>query len=113
MRIQSSTPDPGPDRDLPEALDIDIYRSSVDRTKLLSVPAGTNPLELSFSSDLDQDLHKVLPYKSKVHLERDQPALGLDVKDIFAQIAARGYAAHQLKVSSSIDMGIQFGRPRS
>jgi len=39
--------------------------------------------------------------------------LGLDVKDIFAQIAAKGYAAHQLKVSSSIDMGIQFGRSKT
>jgi len=113
MRIQSSTPEPGPDQDPPEALDIDIYRSSVDRTKLLSVPAGTNPLDLSYPSDLDRDLYQVLPYKRKVHLEREQPALGLDVKDIFAQIAAKGYAAHQLKVSSSIDMGIQFGRPKS
>jgi hypothetical protein len=113
MRIQSSTPESKPDQDPPQGLDIDIYRSSVDRTKLLSVPAGTNPLDLSFPSDLDKDLHQVLPYKSKVHLELDQPALGLDVKDIFAQIASKGYAAHQLKVSSSIDMGIQFGRPKT
>jgi hypothetical protein len=113
MRIQSSTPESSPDQDPPQGLDIDIYRSSVDRTKLLSVPAGTNPLDLSYPSDLDKDLYQVLPYKSKVHLERDQPALGLDVKDIFAQIAAKGYAAHQLKVSSSIDMGIQFGRSKS
>jgi len=113
MRIQSTTPESGPGQDPPEALDIDIYRSSVDRTKLLSVPAGTNPLDLSFPADLDKDLHKVLPYKTKVHLELGQPALGLDVKDIFAQIAAKGYAAHQLKVSSSIDMGIQFGRSKT
>jgi hypothetical protein len=113
MRIQSTNPESGPDQDPPEVLDIDIYRSSVDRTKLISVPAGTNPLDLSFPADLDKDLHKVLPYKSKVHLERGQPALGLDVNDVFTQIAAKGYAAHELKVSTSIDMGIRLGRPKA
>ncbi len=110
MRIHPELPDEGPSHKPAEAMDFDIYRSSVDRTKLLSVPAGKNPLEISFSADLDPDLHNVRPYKQSVHLQRGQPALGLDVEDIFQQTAARGYAAHVLKVDTGISMGIQIGR---
>ena len=111
MRIQPHSPPDGSSGGPPESMDIDIYRSSVDRTKLLSVPAGKNPLEISFPSDLDSDLHNVRPYKQGVNLVRGQPALGLDVEDIFKQIAARGYAAHLLKVDTGISMGIRLGGP--
>lgn len=111
MRIHPRSPDEEPSEKLVEAIDLDLYRSSVDRTKLLSVPAGKNPLEISFASDLDTDLHNVRPYKQNVHLERGQPALGLDVEDIFKQIVARGYAAHALKVDTGISMGVRLGGP--
>jgi hypothetical protein len=111
MRIHPNPPSEGPSDTPPESLDLDLYRSSVDRTKLLSVPAGKNPLEIAFPSDLDPDLHNVKPYKQGVHLERGQPALGLDVEDIFRQIAAKGWAAHALKVDTGISMGIRLGGP--
>lgn len=112
MRIHPPSPDEGPSETPAESLDLDIYRSSVDRTKLLSLLAGKNPLEISFPSDLDPDLYNIRPYKQNVHLERGQPALGLDVEDIFRQIAVRGYAAHALKVETGISMGIRLGGPR-
>ena len=111
MRIYPQLPDEGPSDKPLETLDIDLYRSSVDRTKLLSVPAGKNPLEITYPSDLDADLHNVRPYKQNVHLERGQPALGLDVEDIFQQIDAKGYAAHLLKVDTGISMGVRLGGP--
>jgi hypothetical protein len=112
MRIYPEFSDQGPSHKPEEAMDIDIYRSSVDRTKLMSVPSGKNPLEISFPADLDPDLHNVKPYKQNVHLERGQPALGLGVEDIFQQIAARGWAAHVLKVDTGVSMGIRLGGPR-
>lgn len=111
MRIHPVSPEGGPSEKPTQALDLDLYRSSVDRTKLLSVPAGKNPLEITYPSDLDEDLHNVRPYKQNVHLERGQPALGLDVEDIFRQIAAKGFAAHALKVDTGISMGVRLGGP--
>ena len=113
MRIHPKPDAEGSEGTPSESLDLDLYRSSVDRTKLLSLPAGKNPLEIAFPSDLDADLHNVKPYKQNVHLERGQPALGLDVEDIFQQISARGYAAHALKVDTGISMGVRLGGPET
>ncbi|HNY29439.1 MAG TPA: hypothetical protein PKO15_01000 [Fibrobacteria bacterium] len=121
MRIHPENPvpsDPRPEA-TPEAVDtsrsmeIDIYRASTDRSKLLSVPAGTDLSTIQFPSTLDEDLHSVRPYKAGVTITRGTPALGLDVEDIYSQILAQGFAAHLLKASGSIEMGVRMGiQPR-
>lgn len=90
-------------------LEIDIYRAATDRSKLLSVPAGTDLSTLQFPASLDEELHSVRPYKAGVTLTRGAPALGLDVEDIFRQIEASGFAAHLLNASGSIEMGVRMG----
>lgn len=119
MRIHPTTPlETNPVKDVPSAdasqtMEIDIYRASTDRSKLLSVPAGTDLSTLQFPSTLDEDLHSVRPYKAGVSITRGTSALGIDVEDIFSQILAQGFAAHPLKASGSIEMGVRMGvRPQ-
>lgn len=115
MRIHPTTPaeatsvDASPSQGSSQTLDIDIYRASTDRSKLLSVPAGTDLSTLQFPSTLDEDLHSVRPYKAGVTITRGTSALGIDVEDIFTQILAQGFAAHPLKASGSIEMGVKMG----
>lgn len=109
MRIHPPTTETPNQEEPAQILEIDIFRSSVDRTKLLSVPVGVDVKDIQFPSDLDEDLHSVRPYKNAVRIERGKPALGLDVEDIFRQISARGFAAHLLKTTSSIDMSVRLG----
>ncbi len=85
---------------------IDIYRSSMDRAKYLSVPAGSDLSTMAFPADTDSDYQSVSVYKQDVGIESGKPAVGLDVDDILGQIAARGFAFHGLKFSASLSVGV-------
>lgn len=88
------------------AIGIDIYRSTSDRSKYLSVAAGTDIAGMAFPADMDADLHSVSPYKEGVEIQSGKPAMGLDVEDILAQLGRQGFAAHGLKFSASLSMGV-------
>ena len=87
-------------------LSIDIYRSSLDRAKYLSVPAGTDLASMAFPADTDGDYQSVSIYKQGVDIESGKPAVGLDVGDLLGQIASRGFALHGLKFSASLSVGV-------
>lgn len=91
------------------AVSIDIYRSSTDRSKYLSVPTGSNLGEMVFPVGTDSDLQSVSLYKQNVEIVAGKPAVGLDVADILAQIEARGFAFHGLKFSASLSVGVGMG----
>lgn len=88
---------------------IDIYRSSTDRSKYLSIPTGAELGEMVFPADTDSDLQSVSLYKPNVTIEAGKTAVGLDVNDILSQIDARGYACHGLKFSASLSVGVGMG----
>lgn len=88
------------------AIGIDIYRSTSDRSKYLSVVAGTDIAGMAFPADMDADLHSVSPYKEGVEIQSGKPAMGLDVEDILAQLGRQGFAVHGLKFSASLSMGV-------
>lgn len=87
-------------------LSIDIYRSSLDRSKYLSVPAGTDLASMAFPADTDGDYQTVSIYKQGVDIESGKPAVGLDVDDLLGQIAKQGFAFHGLKFSASLSVGV-------
>jgi hypothetical protein len=92
------------------AIAIDIYRSTTDRSKYLSVVAGTDIAAMAFPADMDADLHSVSPYKEGVEIQSGKPAMGLDVEDILSQLGGQGFAVHGLKFSASLSMGVGIGR---
>lgn len=85
---------------------IDIYRSTSDRSKYLSVVAGADIAGMAFPADMDADLHSVSPYKEGVEIRSGTPAMGLDVEDILSQLGRQGFAVHGLKFSASLSMGV-------
>jgi hypothetical protein len=89
---------------------IDIYRSTSDRSKYLSVVGGTDIADMAFPADMDADLHSVSPYKEGVEIQSGKPAMGLDVEEILGQLGRRGFATHGLKFSASLSMGVGIGR---
>jgi hypothetical protein len=89
---------------------IDIYRSTTDRSKYLSVVGGTDIASMAFPADMDTDLHSVSPYKEGVEIQSGKPAMGLDVEDILGQLGRQGFAVHGLKFSASLSMGVGIGR---
>jgi len=89
---------------------IDIYRSTSDRSKFLSVVGGTDIATMAFPADMDTDLYSVSPYKEGVEIQSGKPAMGLDVEDILGQLGRQGFAAHGLKFSASLSMGVGIGR---
>lgn len=103
-------PASAPQHPAPSPVRIDIYRSTSDRSKYLSVVAGTDLANMAFPADVDADLHSVSPYKEAVEIQSGRPAMGLDVEDILAQLGRQGYAAHGLKFSAGLSMGVGIGR---
>ena len=85
---------------------IDIYRSSTDRSKYLSVPSGADLSQMLFPADTDSDYQSVSIYKQDVILESGKSAIGLDVEDILNQIQKSGFAFHPLKFSASMSMNV-------
>lgn len=94
------------------AVAIDIYRSSTDRSKYLSVAAGADIASMAFPADMDSDLHSVAPYKSNVEIQAGRPAVGLDVGEILRQLGRQGFAIHGLEFSASLSVGVGLGQPR-
>lgn len=88
---------------------IDIYRSSTDRSKYLSVPANSDLAAMVFPADTDSDLQSVSLYKQNVEIELGKTAVGLDVQDILGQISKNGFACHGLKFSASLSVGVGMG----
>lgn len=70
---------------------VDVYTSSCNPRKHLSVPAGKQLADVQFPPDLDRDLHKVTPFKANVDTTS---AVALDAADVEQQIAANGFAVH-------------------
>jgi len=107
---ENATSDAVPEAKKQSKLSIDIYRSSSDRSKYLSIPAGQNLAEMNFPSNTDSDLFSVSLYKENVAIERGKVAIGLDVESILNQIENSGYAIHALQFSASMSVGVTTGR---
>jgi hypothetical protein len=107
---ESSPSDVAPTSKSQLKISIDIYRSSSDRSKYLSIPSGINLAEMNFPADTDNDLFSVSLYKENVTIERGKMAIGLDVESILNQIEKSGYAIHGLQFSASMSVGVTAGR---
>ena len=79
-------------------MDIDIYESIHRRGKFMSVPARTDPSQMSFPADLDQDYLGLVPFREDVPIEAARPMIAMDAADIIRQIDETGYALHRAEV---------------
>ena len=83
---------------------IDVYLSTKDDDKYLSVPTGTDVNTLNFPEDMDPDLLDLTQFKTALELDQDNPIVGVDQRDIEKQIAKRGYALHGARLNIDLSM---------
>ena len=83
---------------------IDIYKSTKNDDKYLSVPEGTDIAQLNLPEDTDPDLLDVYLFKAEITLDLSQPRMGLNQEDIQNQITEKGYAIHGASVDVSIGL---------
>ena len=76
---------------------IDIYKSTKNGDKYLSVPKGTKVESLKFPDSIDPDLLTLSPFKTRLEIDPEKSHNALDQNDIIRQIEAKGYAVHQAK----------------
>ncbi len=84
---------------------IDIYTSSVNGTKHLFVPAGTDVKALQLPADTDADLLRLSPFRTRVEVDPDKMHAAFDQGDVQRQIGKNGYAIQtaliQIEVGSA------------
>ncbi|MGO9722868.1 MAG: hypothetical protein ACLPOA_20330 [Methylocella sp.] len=76
---------------------IDIYRSTQNKGKFISVPSGTSPKTL-LPANIDPDLKSLSPIKT-IDVQATDKRIALDGADIIQQISTNGYAIHGAKIT--------------
>lgn len=84
---------------------IDIYTSSKNGTKYLSVRKGTKIEDLQLPADIDSDLLALSPFRTRLVLDANKTHSALDQADIIAQLEDKGYAIHGAKLEIILTAG--------
>ena len=79
---------------------VDVYTSTTNSSKHLSVPEGQDPQKLN-PVPTDPEVLSVRPHKKGVELDGPKPPVGIDPTDVKRQIADKGHAIHGTSVSGS------------
>ena len=76
---------------------IDIYKSTKNGNKYISVPKGTKITNLQLPDSIDPDLLTLSPFKTRLEIEPKKAHAALDQDNIIHQIETNGYAIHEAK----------------
>lgn len=76
---------------------IDIYTSTKDGEKYLSVVAGVKLETLKLTDTMDPDMLSLSPFRTRLEIDASKPHKALNVKDILKQIESNGFALHGAK----------------
>ncbi len=81
---------------------IDIYKSTKNGNKYLSVPAGTDMQKLTLPASADSDIRTLSPFKTRLELDLSRQRAVLDQKDVMEQIQKNGFAIHDAKAEITV-----------
>ena len=81
---------------------VDIYKSTKNGYKYLSVPEGTDVTKLSLPAKTDPDLLTLSPFKTSLELDPSKPRVTLDQEDLISQIKEKGFAIHGAKIEITV-----------
>jgi len=84
---------------------VDIYKSTINGTKYLTVPSGTDIQKYEFPSSLDPDLLSLSPFKTSLEITADDNMVALDARQAIDDINKKGFAIHGAKVEIRISVG--------
>ena len=76
---------------------IDIYTSTKDGEKYLSVIAGVKLETLKLTDTMDPDTLSLSPFRTRLEIDSSKPHKALNVTDILKQIESNGFALHGAK----------------
>jgi len=82
---------------------IDIYKSTKNGNKYISVPKGTKIIQLELPDSIDPDLLTLSPFKTRLEIEPKKAHAALDQDNIIQQIERNGYAIHEAKTVITLD----------
>ena len=78
---------------------IDIYTSTTNGNKYLSVLKGTKPENLDLPADIDSDVLNLSPFRTRLELNPSKEHNAIDQGDVLKQIEEKGFAIHGAKVN--------------
>ena len=81
---------------------IDIYKSTRNGNKYLSVPKGTKMESLQLQDPVDPDLLTLSPFKTRLEITPGMSHFALDQDNIIEQIEENGYAIHGAKIEIKV-----------
>ncbi|MGB5299063.1 MAG: hypothetical protein WBN48_10085 [Thiogranum sp.] len=81
---------------------IDIYKSTKNGNKYLSVPKGTKMESLQLQDPVDRDLLTLSPFKTRLEITPGKSHFALDQDNIIEQIEENGYAIHGAKIEIKV-----------
>ena len=82
---------------------IDIYTSSKNGSKYLSVAKGVAVEALELPADFDADLLSLSPFRTRLELDVNKEHNALDQTDVLQQIEEKGYAVHAAKFEITLN----------
>jgi hypothetical protein len=85
-------------------LKIDIYTSTKNGEKHLSVAKGTKIEDLDLPDSIDPDLLTLSPFKTRLEVELKVEHNAVDQADVITQIEEKGYAVHGAKRVISLNL---------
>lgn len=78
---------------------VDIYTSTKNGEKYLTVAKGTKLESLQLPEDIDPDLLILSPFRTRLEINPEKEHKALDGVDVVKQINANGYAIHGAKTA--------------
>lgn len=81
---------------------VDVYKSSSNPEKFLSVPAGTDIGKFSVA-ELDSDYRAVAIFKQGIKVDPSTPRVALSSAEIVRAIEDHGFATHDALVTGSLE----------
>lgn len=78
---------------------IDIYKSNANKTKFLTVPAGSDITKLSVP---DTDYVSVSPFKKDREIAKGDSRIAFDSDAAIASIQTKGYYLHSFEISFDV-----------
>jgi len=86
-------------------MQIDIYKSTKNGNKYLSVPNGIDVESLQLPDSIDPDILTLSPFKTSLTLDPSKPRIALDQNDVMKQIEKNGFAIHGANTEVEIKIG--------
>ena len=83
-------------------MEIDVYQSTKNRDKFLSVRAGSDVTTMTFPQDFDPDLTTLRPFREGLTIEASDKRIAMNSADIIDQIEQKDYATHGVSVTVKV-----------